>query len=386
MNPPLPVRQGIHRATFAIVDLDAIAHNLREIRSLLPPGTAVCPVVKADAYGHGAVPVARELERLGTESFGVATVEEGVELRQAGIQRPILVLGMGPNGHAEALENELIPVIHSPELAGQISEAARKRKKPVPVHIKLDTGMGRLGLFPEQAAPVVAELRENPWIRIQGVASHFSSAESDPEFTGLQMDRFRRSLKEDALLGSDEVQVHIANSAGVLNLPEGPHTMVRPGIILYGVYPDRGLEDKIRLEPVMTFKTHVLAVKEHPAGSPISYGQTFRTSRPSRIASLPVGYADGYRRDLSNRGCVLVRGTRAPVSGTVTMDLTMADVTEVAGASAGDEVVLFGRTEQGRLPVEEVARTIDTIGYELLCAVSRRVPRIYMRHGKILDA
>lgn len=385
MKSSSPLGHGFHRSTFSIVDLDAIAHNLREIRRLLPPGTAVCAVVKADAYGHGAVPVARELEKLGTESFGVATVEEGVELRQAGVRRPILVLGMGPNGHMDALENELTPIIHSPDLAGQIYEAARKIGKPVPVHIKVDTGMGRLGLFPEQMASVLAELRGNPWIRIQGVASHFSSAESDARFTGLQTDLFGTVLREKGLSESEGLQIHIANSAGILNRTEGFHTMVRPGIILYGVYPDRGLEEKIRLKPVMTFKTQVLAVKEHPAGSPISYGQTFRTVRPSRIASLPVGYADGYRRDLSNRGCVLVRGTRAPVVGTVTMDLTMVDVTDIPHVSAGDEVVLFGRTEQGGLPVEEIAEKIHTIGYELLCAVSKRVPRIYLRHGKILN-
>ena len=387
MNPPHPVSPGIYRATLATVDLDAIAHNLHEIRSLLSHSTAVCAVVKADAYGHGAVPVARELEARGVDSFSVATVEEGLELREAGIRKPILVLGLGSSGVEQALDHELTPVVHNRESAKNVSEAARKAERPVPVHIKLDTGMGRLGLFPEGLDPILDVLRRDPRIRIQGIASHFSSAESDPLFTRAQRERFQEALgRTEGLLGTGIEQIHMANSAGILNCPEGAYTMVRPGIILYGVYPETGLASKIRLKPAMTFKTHVLDVKSHPAGSPVSYGQTFRTERPSRIATLPVGYADGYRRDLSNRGFVLVRGVRAPVAGTVTMDLTLVDVTDIPGVEQGDEVVLFGKTGQGSLPVEELAETINTIPYELLCAVSKRVPRLYCRSGETAAA
>ena len=387
MNLSDPVPCGILRATIATVDLDALAHNLNEIRGVLPAATAVCAIVKADAYGHGAVPVARELEARGVNSFGVATVEEGLELREAGIRKPILVLGLGATGVEEALAYDLTPVIHSVGSAKRVSEAARNAERTVPVHIKLDTGMGRLGFFPAGLEPLLDELRQNPWIRIEGIASHFSSAECDPVFTRVQRERFQEVLSKVEVLQDKGIeQTHVANSAGILNCPEAAYAMVRPGIILYGAYPEKGLASKIRLRPAMTFKTHVLAVKSHPAGSPISYGQTFHTQRPSKIATLPVGYADGYRRDLSNRGFVLVRGHRAPVAGTVTMDLTLVDVTDVPDVEEGDEVVLFGQTGQGCLPVEELAEILHTIPYELLCAVSRRVPRVYCRSGKIADA
>jgi alanine racemase len=388
MKPPpsLPLPQGTHRPTIAVIDLDALAHNLQEIRRLLPTRTAVCAVVKANAYGHGAVPVSRELEALGVESFAVATVEEGVELRQAGIRKPILVLGIGESGTGAAVEHGLTTVIYSEASARRVMEAARETDRDVPVHIKLDTGMGRIGLFPEEWPSLVRELLEIRNIRLEGYLTHFSSAESDPGFTRTQTERFKQALDEvQRLSACGRKQVHIANSAGILAPQEAVGNMVRPGIILYGAYPDPGLMDRASLRPVMTFRTEVLYLKTLPPGSPVSYGQTFHTRRTSRIATLPVGYADGYRRDLSNRGVVLIHGKTAPVVGTVTMDLIMADVTDLPGVREGDEVTLFGCAGEETLRADELAAKIGTIPYELLCAVSRRVPRVYLKGGRVVD-
>ncbi|MEW6444407.1 MAG: alanine racemase [bacterium] len=375
------------RPTLAIVDLDAIAFNFQAIRGLLSAGTQIYAIVKADAYGHGAVPVSRELEALGVQGFGVATVEEGLELRRAGIRTPVLVLGVCSSGIEEALEADLTPVVYSPGSAARVSEAARRIGKRVSVHLKLDTGMGRLGIARDQWLIVMAELRQNPWIRLEGVLSHLAAAESDPGFTELQFSRFDEGVLEATRLWGEAPQkVHLANSAGILGYPERTWSGVRPGIMLYGVRPDPKLGAGVEVRPAMTFRTSVLAVRAVPAGTPLSYGGTFRTRRDSRIAVLPVGYADGYRRDFSNRARVLVRGSLVPVVGTVTMDLTLADVTDLAAAAEGDEVVLFGRGAGGHLPVEDLARSVGTIPYELLCAVSRRVPRIYLKGGKALRA
>jgi len=384
---PLPLPPGVHRPTLAIIDLDALAHNLEEIRRLLPDGIGVCAVVKADAYGHGAVPVSRELEALGVASFAVATVEEGIELRRAGIRGPVLVLGIGGSGTEAALEHGLTPVVHSEASARRVMEAARQAERDVPVHVKLDTGMGRIGLLPGDWLSVARDLLEAPNIRLEGILTHFSSAESDPGFTRTQAERFRKALDEArALSARGPSQVHQANSAGILTGLAAPGNLTRPGIVLYGAYPDPGFRDRADLRPVMTFRTEVLYVKTLPPGSPVSYGQTFHTRRTSRIATLPVGYADGYRRDLSNRGVVLIAGGRAPVVGTVTMDLVMVDVTDLPAVREGDEAVLFGQSAEGTLlRADDLAESIGTIAYELFCGVSRRVPRVYRRGGRVVE-
>ncbi len=387
MNSPLSVPDGIYRSTLAVVDLDAIADNLRALRKLLPRSAAVCAIVKANAYGHGAVPVSRELQARGVEAFGVATVEEGVELRQAGIERPILVLGIGFSGIEAAQEHRLAPLVYSPGSAERISRAARKMKKPLSVHLKLDTGMGRLGLLADEWKATLGNLLENPWVEVEGIATHFSSAESDPAYTTNQLDRFREAVDlAGGVRQPPASRIHAANSAGIVHHPESALTMVRPGLLLYGSYPDPSLREKVSVRPAMTFQTNVVFVKTLPPGSPVSYGRTFTTRRPSRIATLAVGYADGYRRDLSNRGWVLVRGRKAPVVGHVTMDLTMIDVTDLPDVSEGDDVILFGPGKEVCLPVEDLAERVGTISYELLCAVSSRVPRVYTRGGKIVDA
>ncbi len=386
MNSPLSVPDGIYRSTLAVIDLDAIADNLRTLRSLLPRSAAVCAIVKANAYGHGAVPVSRELQARGVDTFGVATVEEGIELRQAGIERPILVLGVGFSGIEAAQEHGLAPVVYSPGSAERISQAARRMEKPLSVHLKIDTGMGRIGLLEDEWPEILEDLLENPWIEVEGIATHFSSADTDKDFTLTQLGRFQEAVDRAGRMRNPPAsRIHAANSAGIVNHPESALTMVRPGLLLYGSYPDPSLRDKITVKPAMTFRTNVLLVKTLPPDSPVSYSRTFYTQRVSRIATLAVGYADGYRRDLSNRGWVLIRGQKAPVVGTVTMDLTMVDVTDLPEVSEGDEAILFGPGEQVCLPVEDLAEEIGTISYELLCAVSRRVPRVYTRGGKIVD-
>lgn len=386
MNSPHSAPDGIYRSTLAVIDLDAIVHNLRAIRNHLPHPVAVCAIVKADAYGHGAIPVARELEASGVEAFGVATIEEGLELRRAGIERPIMVLGIGFSGIEVAQEHRLAPMVYSPGSAERISQAARSMKRPLSVHLKIDTGMGRLGLLENEWKGILQDLLENPWIEVKGIATHFSSADTDAEFTLSQLNRFQEWVDQaGGIRRPPAEEIHAANSAGIVNHPESALTMVRPGLMLYGSYPDASLREKIEVRPAMTFRTNVLFLKTLPPGSPVSYNRTFHTRRESRIATLPVGYADGYRRDLSNRGWVLVRGQKAPVVGNVTMDLTMVDVTDIPDVSEGDEVILFGAGEEACLPVEDLAEQIGTISYELLCAVSRRVPRIYTRGGKIVE-
>ncbi len=378
--------RGIYRTTLAVIDLDAVAYNLASIRSLVSPSVAICAIVKADAYGHGAVPLSKELASLGVEAFGVATVEEGVELREAGIEQPVLVMGADYAGAMAAQEYNLIPVVYSPSTARRISEAACQAKRFITIHLKLDTGMGRLGLLPDQWTTVLEDLHQNRWIRVQGLASHFSSAELDPQFTRQQLDQFEQAVQQVSSLGGLPIEhLHVSNSAAILNCPEAEYTMVRPGLLLYGLYPEKSLRPKISVRPVMTFKTNVLYIKSVPIGRPISYGQTFRTKRNSRIATLPVGYADGYRRDFSGRGWVLVQGEKAPVVGTVTMDFTMIDVTDLPQVCEEDEVILFGVDEEASLPAEDLAEKIGAIPYELPCGVGRRVPRIYCRKGKVVD-
>ena len=383
MNPPQASAEGTYRPTVAIIDLDALGHNLHQISSRLPEGIELCAIVKADAYGHGAVPISRELDTLGVNGFAVATVEEGIELRTAGIRKPILVMGASVHGMDEALDHALTPVIYSLHVADVVSQAARHRGHAVGVHIKLDTGMGRLGILPSEWRKHLRRFLNDPWLRVEGILSHYSSAEKDPAFTALQLTRFKRALALAAQCGISGAQYHIAKSAGILAFPQGHYDLVRPGILLYGSYPDPSLRSRIEVRPVMNLRTQILHAKTVPKDTPISYGQTFRTRKRSIIATLPIGYADGYRRDLSNKGWVLVHGRRAPVVGNVTMDLTMVDVTQIPGVKEGDEVILFGAGREGLLPVDDLASCIGTIPYELLCGISRRVPRVYLKGGKV---
>lgn len=368
-------------ASQAIIDLDALAHNLAAVRAQVGKQVDILAVVKADAYGHGAVAVGRELIRQGAFGLGVARVEEGLELREGGIQAPILVLGgIFPEQAPQVVAGDLEAVVWSLPVVRALGLAARAKGKRSPIHIKVDTGMGRLGLLPDQVGPAALEMAREAGVEIAGILTHFASADDpDKSYTEHQVKVFRKAADEIRERGIAVPRRHAANSAILLDGFQAYFEMVRPGIMLYGSYPSPQMVRRVSLRPVMTWKTRVLQVQEMPAGSFISYGRTFRTERPSRIATLPVGYADGLNRLLSNCWSVLVRGQKAPLIGRVCMDLIMVDVTDIPGVQVEDEVVLLGRQGDQEISAEDWALALKTIPYEIYCWVSKRVPRVYCR-------
>ena len=367
------------RPTACYVDLDALRWNFRQVREKIGPGVRVLSVVKADAYGHGAREVARALAAAGSESFGVATLEEGVELRAAGIQSPILVLaGVYPEQLGEFIQHRLTPAICETEAFKQLEKEARRRGVTLNFHLKVDTGMGRIGLPSAEVERWLPEMGQLESLKLEGLFSHFSHAESvEGSYTQSQLKAFQLVLKRLRSAGYNPPWVHLANSAAVITLPSAHFTMVRPGLMLYGAYPSPVMASQVALKPVLSWRTRVLQLKRVPEGSSISYGQIFVTQRESSIATLPVGYADGYPRLLSNRGEVLIRGQRAPVAGRICMDLTMVDVTDIRGVEQGDEVVLLGAQGKAAISADEMARWAETISYEIFTSISDRVPRIH---------
>ena len=352
------------------IDLEALRHNFSQARRLVGQATSILAVVKSDAYGHGMVEVARELENQGVEYLGVSTCQEAVTLRKEGIKAPILILlGVEKDECAQVIQHGLTPVLYRLDIANEISSAALAAGIQVPVHLKIDSGMGRLGVPYPEADSFFREIKPLQGIQVEGLLSHFASAdEHDKSFSALQLDRFRRILALAEGMGFTFRYTHIANSAGVIDLPDSYLQLVRPGLMLYGAPPSHELHHPVSLKPVMTLKTRVLQLKEVESGSPIGYGSTYITSRPSRIATLPVGYDDGYNRLLSNKGEVLVRNHRAPVVGRVSMCLITVDVTEVPGIKTGDEVVLLGRQGDQEITADEIAAKIGTINYEIFCS------------------
>lgn len=367
------------RPTLCFIDLAALRWNLRQIKAKVGPDIKILSMIKANAYGHGAPAVAKALADEGAYAFGVATFEEAIELRQAGIRQPILVVaGVYAEQAGEFIDNQLTPVAHDLEAMKRLNAAAQGRDAPMSVHIKIDTGMGRLGFLPADIASWLPELQKLKALKIEGVFSHFSQAESvRGEYTQKQLRVFRDVV---AWFRSQMVPLplaHLANSAATITLPAAYFDMVRPGIMLYGPYPSPEMKSQIELRPVLSWKTRVMQLKRVPTGTSISYGQTFVTQRESLIATLPVGYADGYQRLLSNRGEVLLNGKRAPVVGRVCMDLTMVDVTDIADVQHGNEVVLLGRQDAAEITADEMAAWANTISYEILTSISARVPRIH---------
>lgn len=364
-----------HRGTTAWIDLAAIRSNYRQLVKLAGK-SAVCPVIKADAYGHGALAVAHALEREGAPYLAVALAKEALELRESGIQTPLLVFGVPEHSWSSiSIRLGCAQTAYTEEHVRILVSAAKSLGKRVKAHIKIDTGMNRQGLSWTKARAFAGLLSDYPEIVVDGIYSHFADADNpDPSFTNLQMERFRTALAVFADAGIVPKYRHIANSAGLLFHPETRLDMVRPGILLYGLSPAPGLALPEGFAPAMTLTTSIVHVREVPAGESISYGRTFSTARRSRIGVLPIGYADGYPRALSNRASVLVRGMRAPVVGRVCMDMTMIDLTGIPGARAGDEVVVFGGRD---LPVSEISALLGTIDYEVACMVSKRVPRVH---------
>lgn len=364
-----------HRSTTAWVNLAAIRSNYRQLKRLAGE-SAVCPVIKADAYGHGALAVAHALEREGAPYCAVALAKEALELRESGIQMPLLVFGAPDRSWSSiAIRLGCAQTIYTEEHVRILASAARSLGKRAKAHIKVDTGMNRQGLAYTKAKAFAGLLAEYPEISIEGIYSHFADADNpDHSFTELQNERFARALAEFSSAGIQPKYRHIANSAGLLFHPRALYDMVRPGILLYGLKPAPGLDLPDGFEPAMTLTTSIVHVRDVSAGESISYGRTFTAARRSRIGLLPIGYADGYLRALSNRASVIVRGMRAPVVGRVCMDMTMIDLTGIPGARAGDEVLLFGGRD---LPVSEIAGLLSTIDYEVVCLLSKRVPRVH---------
>ncbi len=369
-----------HRPTRAEIDLAALIHNLREIRRQAGAMRSVLALVKADAYGHGAVPVARALEAEGVDMFGVALAEEGVALRAAGIQTPILVLGRVFPGQEEAFfTHRLTPCLFDLESARRLQAEAKQRAATLDVHIEIDTGMARVGFSADDLENVLQALRACDRLRIEGILSHFAVAdEPDNPFTDTQINGFTEILALIEAHGPLPRHVHLSNSAAIFSRDIPACNLVRPGIALYGALPSAHFTG-LDLRPVMRLVTEVALIRDIPAGCGVSYGHRFVTARPSRIAALPIGYADGYNRLLTNRGEVLVRGLRAPVAGTVCMDWTMVDVTDVPGVEVGDEVTLLGPGPGGCISAEEWAQEVNSISYEIFCRIGPRVPRIYTR-------
>lgn len=365
------------RPTVLRVDLGALAHNVRTLKASAP-GCSLLAVVKADAYGVGALPVSRAVLRAGADGLGVALVEEGAALRRGGVEAPILLLApVDPCQAEEILRWRLTPSVYSLAFLRALEAAAERLRSSVEVHIKVDSGMGRAGFRPEEIPLLVEGLRGAPRVRVAGLYSNLASADApaSPQ-TGAQLRTFLEMLDALKREGIHPAVVHLANSAGLLAHPPTRLRQVRPGLTLYGLRPSDDVPDP-GLRPVLSLSTRLLQLKEMPPGSPVGYGATFVTTRPSLLGILPVGYADGLPRSLGNAGMVLVRGRRCPLVGRVSMDLCAVDVTGVEGVSPGEEVVLWGGSGPERLDPWDWARRAGTIPYEILTGISPRVHRVY---------
>ena len=368
--------------TYVKIDLDAIAANFDAVGQKV--GVPVMAVVKADAYGHGAVQVARLLQDK-CAFFGVSSILEAMELRQAGLTAPILILGRIPvSAFAQAVKEDVRPTIFRYEDALALSQEAVRQGKIARFHIAVDTGMGRIGLEPSaESADVCRAMTQLPHVEAEGIFSHFATADcADLSRARAQAQRFEDFL---ALLEALGVQIpirHLDNSAGLMNFPDH-YEMVRSGIVTYGLYPSAEVEPGLLpLKPALQWLSRVTHVKTLPPGRPISYGGTFVTQRPTRVATVSVGYADGYRRSLSGRFYVLIRGKKAPILGRICMDQLMVDVTDIPGVTLDDPVTLVGRDGDEEITVEQIAAAADSFNYEFICGISRRVPRIYCRGGR----
>ncbi len=367
------------RPTVCYIDHEALRWNFRQIRSLIGSRVKILSMVKANGYGHGAPAVARTLAAEGSNAFGVAIIEEAIELRRHGITAPILVLTGAYLDQLELFfEHDLMPVVHDGDALQRLDAAVAQGGRSLDVHLKIDTGMGRIG-FPAMECDLwLPQIQRLKALKVEGVFSHFSHAESvEGQYTRKQLEIFHHLVKRLAAVGIVPPLIHLANSAATISLPAAYFNMVRPGLMLYGVYPSPEMVARISLRPVLSWKTRILQLKKVPSHTSISYGQTFITKRDSLIATLPIGYADGYPRLLSNRGQALVGGKRAPVAGRVCMDLTMLDVTDIAKAQQGDEVVLLGTQENETISADEMAAWADTISYEILTSIGARIPRIH---------
>lgn len=373
----------------AVIDLDAILYNMNSMHQNISEDTKIMAVIKADGYGHGAAEVAECIEHLDyLAGYAVATVEEGLILRNHGIKKPILILGYAfPDQYDELIAADMRPTVFTREMAQELSQAAGEMGVDCPIHFAVDTGMSRIGYqVTEEAADEMAQIARLPHIMVEGIFTHFARAdEADKTSAEEQLALFEKMISMLEKRGIRIPVKHCSNSAGIVELKEANMDMVRAGITLYGLWPSEEVRrDIIDLKPALSLITHVAYVKDLEAGRAISYGGTYVTKRPSRIATIPVGYADGYARGLSNKGAVLIHGKRAPICGRVCMDQFMVDVTDIPEVKMGDEVILIGSAGEETITMEEVGELSGRFNYEFVCNLGKRIPRVFRRNGKII--
>ena len=373
---------------YADIDLDAIYENVKNAKALLKKDTKMMAIVKADGYGHGAVEVARQIDEL-VDAYGVAILEEGIELRKAGFTKPILILGYTPKPlYPAMIRYNIATAVFTMEMAKEISDTAVAMHKNANIHIKLDTGMSRIGFaITKESKEIIEQIAKLPGIEIKGCFSHFARMdEKDKTKANEQFAKFTKMVNALEKDGVDLGIRHISNSAGIMEAPEVQMDMVRNGICLYGLYPSEEVQkERLPLKPAMELKAYVSYVKTLEPGVEIGYGGTYTTTKKTRVATIPVGYADGYSRCLSGKGSVLIHGKKAPILGRVCMDQFMVDVTDIDNVCVGDRVTLFGKDGDSCITIEEISAMAHSFNYEFVCDIGKRIPRVYYRHGKVIE-
>ncbi|MCM1122929.1 MAG: alanine racemase [Eubacterium sp.] len=379
-----------YQRVYADIDLDAVCYNMEQMHNNLSEGTQIIGVIKTDGYGHGAVPIGRELEKMDyVFGYAVATAEEAMILRHAGLKKPILILGYTfPYCYEELVQNDIRPTVFREDMLAELSECACRIGKSAKVHVKVDTGMSRIGIKPdENGIAFVDKVLHTKGIELEGMFTHFARAdEADKTSAREQLWKFKDFTAQVEGRFSFSIPIkHCSNSAGIVELPEANMDVVRAGITLYGLWPsDKVAKDIVDLKPVLSLKSRIVYVKEVEAGTPVSYGGTYVTPGKMRIATIPVGYGDGYPRGLSNKGYVLIRGRKAPILGRVCMDQFMVNVEDIPDAEEGDEVTLIGADGAYRITMEELGELSGRFNYEFACGLGKRIPRIYRKDGQIV--
>ena len=373
----------------AVIDLDAVCHNMEHMHRNLSEGTQIIGVIKTDGYGHGAIQIGRELEKLDyVFGYAVATAEEALILRHANLQKPILILGYTfPYSYEELIRHDIRPAVFREDTVDELSECARKIGKSVRVHVKVDTGMTRVGIKPDDSGiAFVDKVMHAEGVELEGMFTHFARAdETDKSAARKQLNTMRDFMsRTEKELGCRVPVRHCSNSAGIVELPEANMDVVRAGITLYGLWPSEQVSrDIVELKPVLSLKSHIVYIKEVDEGVPVSYGGTYVTPKKMRVATIPVGYGDGYPRGLSNKGYVLIHGKKAPILGRVCMDQFMVSLDEIPEAAEGDEVTLIGTDGEQQITMEELGEISGRFNYELACDLGKRIPRVYMKDGKV---
>ena len=375
---------------YAKIDLDAVTYNKEQMKQRIDGDTKIMAVIKSDGYGHGAIQVAEVLEKYDyIWGFAVATLDEAVVLRKEGIQKPILVLGcIFPDQYLEMLDNDIRMNVYTEEMAKEISYMARREGKTAYLHIKLDTGMARLGFaVNNESVDAITRISKLPNVNMEGVFTHFAKAdETDKTFTKNQISQFVSMTEKLRERGVTFPYEHCANSAAIIDVEDARFDIVRAGISTYGLYPSEEVnQNAVHLKPALALKSHVAFVKEIEEGTPVSYGGTFVAEKKMKIATIPVGYGDGYPRSLSGKGYVLIRGKKANILGRICMDQFMVDVTDIEGVSFGDKVTLIGRDGNEAISVEKLSELSGRFNYEFICALGKRIPRVYVKNGKIAE-